>query len=114
MTRGPGQAPLRFNRISGGRTMRSVRVSGAVLAAMLLVPVPVAAAAEAAGPTRTVEYGGVRISVPAGWPVYRLDQDPAQCVRYDRPAVFLGAGGPDQQCPAHLVGHAETVQIAPA
>jgi hypothetical protein len=90
--------------------MRSVRVSAAVLAAVLLVPAPVAVAEQA----KTVEYGGVRISVPAGWPVYDLDRDPGRCVRYDRPAVFLGAGGPDQRCPAHVAGRVETVQIAPA
>ena len=61
--------------------------------------------------TKAVEYGGYAINVPAAWPVYQLSAQPQRCVRYDRHAVYLGTPGPDQQCPAHLVGRTETVQI---
>ncbi len=72
-------------------------------------PGPAASAA-----TRTVSYAGYEITVPADWPVYRLDTDPARCVRYDIHAVYLGTPGPDQQCPAGLIGRTETVSIIPA
>ncbi len=48
------------------------------------------AAARAATGTKTVEYGGYAIDVPAGWPVYLLAAQPWRCVRYDRHAVYLG------------------------
>ena len=60
---------------------------------------------------KTVEYGGYAISVPATWPVYLLSKDPEQCVRYDVNAVYLGTPGPNQNCPPHLVGRADTVSI---
>jgi hypothetical protein len=71
-------------------------------------PVPAASAA-----TRTVTYAGYEITVPADWPVYRLDTDPVQCVRYDIHAVYLGTPGTDQQCPAGLIGRTETVSVIP-
>ncbi|HXL88166.1 MAG TPA: glycoside hydrolase domain-containing protein [Streptosporangiaceae bacterium] len=61
--------------------------------------------------TKTVEYAGYELSVPASWPVYRLAEDPSQCVRYDVHALYLGTPGPDQNCPAGLVGRTETVSI---
>lgn len=63
---------------------------------------------------KTVRFGGYQITVPANWPVYYLDRDPAQCVRYDRHAVYLGRPGADQLCPAHLVGRADTVSVQAA
>jgi hypothetical protein len=67
-------------------------------------------------PVKAVRFGGYTIDVPAGWPVYRLDRDPTTCVRYDRNAVYLGHPGPDQLCPAHLVGRVATItlQVPPA
>ena len=83
------------------------------------VPGPGAAAArltaQTSGPRfKVVRYAGYTIKVPAGWPVYRLDRDPSQCVRYDRHAVYLGQPGANQQCPAHLVGHTATISIQAA
>src|SRR5580692_878515 len=60
---------------------------------------------------KTVSYEGVEFSVPASWPVYWLDEDPDQCVRYDRNAVYVGNPGPDQNCPPDLVGRADTISI---
>src|SRR5580704_10376761 len=69
-------------------------------------------AAKAAAPAmKTVEYRGYAIRVPATWPVYSLSKDPAQCVRYDVNAVYLGTPGPNPDCPAHVVGRADTVSI---
>jgi hypothetical protein len=60
---------------------------------------------------KVVRFAGYTVTVPASWPVYRLDRDPSQCVRYDRHAVYLGRPGANQQCPAHLVGHTTTISI---
>jgi hypothetical protein len=70
------------------------------------------AAIQSVKPTmKSVEYRGYAIKVPASWPVYLLSKDPRQCVRYDVNAVYLGTPGPDQNCPPHLVGRADTVSI---
>ena len=66
------------------------------------------------GGTKTVHYDGYAISVPAAWPVYRLDNDPARCVRYDVNAVYLGNPGADQACPPNLIGRGATVSITAA
>src|SRR5580693_2119268 len=65
-----------------------------------------------AGPaTKTVQFKGYQISVPTGWPVYWLNKDPQQCVRYDVNAVYVGTPGANQQCPPGLVGRTQTVSI---
>jgi len=61
--------------------------------------------------TKTVKYDGYAVSVPASWPVYNLDKNPRQCVRYDVHAVYLGPPGPDQNCPPNLVGRVDTISI---
>lgn len=72
------------------------------------------AAARSAGWTgRVVRHAGVRIRVPADWPIYDLSREPYRCVRFDRHAVYLGEQGPEARCPAHLVGRTEAVQIVP-
>src|SRR5579863_2343448 len=53
---------------------------------------------------KTVVYEGYTFQVPASWPVYRLDEHPQTCVRYDIHAVYLGAPGANMHCPAGLVG----------
>ena len=60
---------------------------------------------------KTVEYRGYAIRVPATWPVYSLSKDPRRCVRYDVNAVYLGTPGPNPNCPAHVVGRADTISI---
>ena len=65
----------------------------------------------AAPAMKTVEYRGYAIRVPASWPVYSLSKNPRQCVRYDVNAVYLGTPGPNPDCPAHVVGRADTVSI---
>ncbi|GAA1882845.1 glycoside hydrolase domain-containing protein [Actinomadura bangladeshensis] len=98
-------------------------LSGAAAAASVLAvlgsgparpaPRPAAALAAESGP-RVVEYRGLRVPVPAGWRVHRLDADPARCVRYDRHAVYLGRPGPQPDCPARVVGRTEALHIEPA
>ena len=63
---------------------------------------------------KTVVYHGYEFQVPANWPVYRLDQHPTTCVRYDVHAVYLGTPGTDMQCPAGLVGRTQTVSVIPS
>lgn len=64
-----------------------------------------------ASATKAVRYAGLRITIPADWPVYDLDRDPARCLRYDQRALYLGTPGPDAECPARMVGRTETIQI---
>ncbi len=63
--------------------------------------------------TRLVTYHGYQIRVPASWPVYNLAADPAQCVLFNRHAVYLGPPGADQRCPARAYGHTEAVLVQP-
>ena len=74
---------------------------------------PVSPTAGAAG-TRLVSYGGVSVRVPAAWRVVDLDSTPGACVRLDVPTVYTGAAAAQQDCPAHLVGRADTVWLAPS
>ena len=71
-------------------------------------------ASAAPGDTRTVRYKGVAVQVPRGWPVVDLDTDPTACVRLDQEAVYLGTPPAQQDCPAHAVGRAGTIWLAPA
>ena len=62
---------------------------------------------------KAVEYGGLRFQVPDAWPAYDIAKDPTRCVRFDQHAVYLGHAGANQDCPAHLVGRTEAVQVEP-
>ncbi|TDU89127.1 uncharacterized protein DUF1906 [Kribbella voronezhensis] len=62
---------------------------------------------------QTVSYHGYQVTVPASWPVVDLTKDPTACVRYDRPAVYLGSSTAQADCPAHLVGRSEGIVLAP-
>jgi Domain of unknown function (DUF1906) len=72
-----------------------------------------AALALGASATKVVSYRGDRLTVPARWPVYRLAQHPATCVRFDRHAVYLGSPSADQRCPAHAAGRTEAILVSP-
>ena len=45
--------------------------------------------------------------------MYRLDEHPQTCVRYDVHAVYLGTPGPDMRCAAGLIGRTQTVSFIP-
>src|ERR1700761_3387347 len=62
---------------------------------------------------RNVTFDGVRLSIPANWPVIRFAEHPTACPRLDVHAVYLGTPGPDPICPAGLVGKTEAVMIGP-
>ncbi|MGH3374032.1 MAG: DUF1906 domain-containing protein [Actinoallomurus sp.] len=61
----------------------------------------------------SVDYQGLRITVPAGWPVYHLGPHSTECVRFDRHAIYLGAAGENPICPAHAVGRTEALHVEP-
>lgn len=86
-------------------------ISGVRLTAAIQPITNKTAAKVTATAMKTVEYRGYAIRVPATWPVYSLSKDPRRCVRYDVNAVYLGTPGPDPNCPAHLVGRADTISI---
>src|SRR5674476_199903 len=58
-----------------------------------------------------VTYNGVRVTVPATWPVIDLRVHPEACVRFDRAAVYLGSPGAASDCPAHAVGRVDSVWL---
>ena len=62
----------------------------------------------------TIDYDGYSITVPASWPVFHLNTDPGQCVRYDINAVYLGNPGANQNCPPALIGRVQTITISDA
>ncbi|MCD0451122.1 DUF1906 domain-containing protein [Actinocorallia sp. API 0066] len=82
----------------------------ALLAVAAVSPGPDATALPEA-PARTVEYGGLRIAVPDGWPVYRLDGDSRRCPRFDQHAIYLGSSGAEPDCPARVVGRTEAIHV---
>ncbi|MEU3345738.1 glycoside hydrolase domain-containing protein [Streptomyces sp. NPDC006700] len=81
---------------------------------MLAAGAPAAARPAAGDATKTVSYRGHTFTVPAGWPVVDLDQEPTACVRFDRHAVYLGIPGEQQDCPARAVGRTEVLWVQPA
>src|SRR5664280_187945 len=69
---------------------------------------PVAAASTG---SRFVSYNGVRVTVPATWPVIDLRLHPRTCVRFDQAGVYLGSPDTHSDCPAHAVGRTDTVWL---
>jgi hypothetical protein len=88
------------------------------VSARTLSPSTVSAAATPASAAagrawRTVTYRGVRLRVPASWPVVNLARHPRACPRLDVHAVYLGPPGPDPACPAGLRGKTAAVALQP-
>lgn len=93
----------------------ALRRLGVLIAGCLAVmgSCTLAASAQGASATKVVSYRGYQLTVPAGWPVYRLARHAGTCVRFDRHAVYLGALSPDQSCPAHAAGRTEAILASP-
>src|SRR2546430_2147826 len=70
-------------------------------------------AASARTGTKIVRYHGLRLVLPASWPVFNLSAHPAVCVRFNRHAVYLGIPGAAQRCPAHSIGRTESLLVSP-
>jgi hypothetical protein len=96
----------------GGATTATAEPVTASAPALAVQAATAAAPAVPVG-TRAVDYRGVRVSVPADWPVIDLDADPTRCLRLDVKAVYLGRPGSQQDCPAHKVGRTETIWLHP-
>jgi hypothetical protein len=61
----------------------------------------------------TVDYRGLRLPVPAGWPVTDLSAHPGTCARVDHHAIYLGTPSAAAACPARITGRTETVTVEP-
>ena len=107
------------------RAIAAAAVGGLVLGGVMAIPAFAATAAKTTDRTtdkttgkktamKTVVYHGYEFKVPASWPVYRLDQHPTTCVRYDVHAVYLGRPGVNMDCPVGIVGRTQTVSFIPA
>ena len=95
---------------------RAALAAGVAVAGLMLVPPGESVRAlAAAGPAlRPVAFAGYTFQVPRSWPVVNLARHPRACVRFDRHAVYLGTPGPNESCPAGLIGTTEALLIAPA
>jgi Domain of unknown function (DUF1906) len=102
-----------MRRAIAAAVMGGLVLGGSLATPALAAPPKAGKAVSPKAATRTVVYAGYEFQVPASWPVYRLDEYPRTCVRYDVNAVYLGAPGPDMKCPAGLVGRVETVTFTP-
>jgi len=81
------------------------------LAAILIVIAPATSLADPAG--QVVRYDGVTLQVPRSWQVIDLAKHPSTCVRFNRPVVYLGRPGAEQDCPANEIGRAQAILIEP-
>jgi peptidoglycan hydrolase-like protein with peptidoglycan-binding domain len=88
-------------------------VLGGLGASLLAHPAQAAGDRAEARDTRTVSYHGYRVDVPADWQVVDLAANPRACVRFDRPAVYLGTPGEENDCPSHLVGRTAGLVVEP-
>jgi len=86
----------------------------AIVTVSLTVPAPAAVGAARADRWQSVAFDGVRLRVPASWPVIRFATDPSACPRLDVHAVYLGTPAADPRCPAGLVGRTEAVLVEPS
>ncbi|MGW6571335.1 DUF1906 domain-containing protein [Streptomyces sp. NPDC054945] len=95
-----------------------------LLGAALLLPVQHSAAdavhdagAAADAPDdigRTVDYRGLRVTLPAHWRVVDLDENPDACVRLDLPTLYLGPAGTQAECTGRAVaGRSDTLHLEP-
>ncbi|MGH2842446.1 MAG: DUF1906 domain-containing protein, partial [Solirubrobacteraceae bacterium] len=89
-------------------TIRALRV---VIAIALACALALPGAALAA--TRTLSYHGVRLTVPAGWPVFHISSGSRVCVRFNRHAIYLGRPGVNQFCPPRALGRTEAILVSP-
>ncbi|WP_381803840.1 glycoside hydrolase domain-containing protein [Streptomyces niveus] len=86
----------------------------AVLASVGAFAVPGSAVADSPSESlQTVTYHGYRIEVPAEWQVVDLAENPRACLRFDRPAVYLGRPADQNDCPSGVVGRTAGIVVEP-
>ncbi|MEU3772884.1 DUF1906 domain-containing protein [Streptomyces sp. NPDC032472] len=93
-------------------------VSCALVAAALLAPATSVSADDGSGSGsgfgRTVDYRGLRLTVPGGWRVVDLDRHPDACLRLDLPTLYLGHAGTQRECTGRAVRtRADTLHLEP-
>ncbi|MFI9064850.1 glycoside hydrolase domain-containing protein [Streptomyces sp. NPDC053429] len=89
--------------------MPSRMMLATLLGAALLAPAPPATA-----DGRTVEYHGMRLTVPSDWRVVDLDRNPDACLRLDLPTLYLGHAGGQGECTGRAVrSRADTLHLEP-
>ena len=91
-----------------GRVLTGCALAFAAVLAVLAGP-----AAAASRATKTVRYRGYAMRVPSSWPVFHLSRRSTVCVRFNRHALYLGAPGTRQACPATAAGRTEAILVAP-
>ncbi|MCX4544161.1 DUF1906 domain-containing protein [Streptomyces sp. NBC_01565] len=90
--------------------MPSRTLLSCLLGAALLAPAVPAAVADG----RTVDYRGLRLTVPDGWRVVDLDRHPDACLRLDLPSLYLGHAGTQAECTGRAVRtRADTLHLEP-
>ncbi|MFD7447011.1 glycoside hydrolase domain-containing protein [Streptomyces sp. NPDC059909] len=103
--------------MSSSRIPWRVRAAAAVLAVLAgtvasAVPGP-ALAASPPESRQSVAFHGYRIEVPADWQVVDLAENPRACIRFDRPAVYIGEPADQNDCPARVVGRTAGIVVEP-
>lgn len=100
--------------MGGIARFRPVRAAGLILVCLCaLFGFAGTGLARPASAVRVVDYRGVSVRVPRSWPVFDLARDPRTCVRFDRHALYLGAPGRQEHCPAHAIGRTDAILISP-
>ncbi|WKD35142.1 DUF1906 domain-containing protein [Streptomyces xanthophaeus] len=85
-------------------------LSGLLGAALLASVQPSATADDG----RTVDYHGLRVTLPADWRVVDLDRNPDACLRLDLPTLYLGHAGTQAECTGRaVVSRADTLHLEP-
>jgi Domain of unknown function (DUF1906) len=108
-----GRLPSMARQGSARRAL-STLTALAVLVALVVTGGTGQASASSRASLRAVSYRGYTFEVPRSWPVINLASHPGTCVRFDRHAVYLGAPGRNETCPALLVGTTDSLLIQPA
>ncbi|MFE3790398.1 DUF1906 domain-containing protein [Streptomyces goshikiensis] len=100
------------SRAPRARALSARLLSAGLLGTALLAPAVPAAAGPAAGPT--VDYRGLRLTVPTDWRVVDLDRNPDACLRLDLPSLYLGHAGTQAECTGRAVRtRADTLHLEP-
>lgn len=89
------------------------RALAVVVAVTALLAGGVHAGAAPAPASRTVNYHGYQVEVPASWRVVDLAKQPRACVRFDIETVYLGRSRDQGDCPARLVGRTAGLVVEP-
>ncbi len=108
--------PFHNLRLPGVGLPRLLGAAVAVLLVSAVAGVESGAGSAAMGTSsglRTISYHGYQVRVPSQWRVVDLASARHACVRFDRPAVYLGQVGDQRACPSHLIGGAPGLLVQP-